>query len=55
MSLTRTRINLLRATVSLEELAQLHQPIVDALICGDGKTAEQLLRKHLEAAQLSEC
>jgi DNA-binding GntR family transcriptional regulator len=51
---TRTRINLLQATVSLEELAQLHQPIVDALVCGDGKTAGQLLRKHFEAAQPSD-
>lgn len=47
----RTRINLLRATVSLEELAQLHQPIIDALVRGDGKTAGQLLREHFEAAQ----
>jgi len=47
----RTRINLLWATVSLEELAQLHQPIINALIRGDGKTAGQLLREHFEAAQ----
>ncbi len=47
----RTRINLLRATLSLEELAQLHQPIIDALVRGDGKTTVQLLREHFETAQ----
>jgi len=44
----RTRINLIRATVSLEQLTQLHQPIIDALARGDGKTAGRLLRKHFE-------
>ena len=47
----RTRINLLRATISLEELALLHQPIVEALVSGNGEKAGRLLQKHFEAAR----
>ena len=51
----RTRINLLRATVSLEELALLHQPIVEALISGNEKKVGRLLQEHFEAARPLEC
>lgn len=35
----RTRINLVRIADRLEAVAQLHQPIIEAIVQGDGETA----------------
>lgn len=48
-----TLINLVlvkQKMVNLQSLNQEHQAIVDALVQGDGETAAQLLRSHLETA-----
>ncbi len=52
-----TRINLrllAQTTVNLQEVIEEHQPIVDALVRGDGKTAGYLLRRHAETVLLPE-
>lgn len=52
-----TRINLrllVQTTVNLQEVISEHQPIVDALVRGDGRTAGYLLRRHAEALLLPE-
>lgn len=51
---TRTRITVAQPSVNLVEVAQLHQPIVDALDRGDGATAGQLLREHAESFHASD-
>ncbi|MBD2774331.1 GntR family transcriptional regulator [Iningainema tapete] len=48
-----TLINLVlvkQKMVNLQSFNQQHQAIVDALVQGDGETAAQLLRSHLETA-----
>lgn len=47
----RTRINLVRIADRLEAVAQLHQPIIEALEVGDGETAGKLLRGHFDQIQ----
>lgn len=47
----RTRINLVRIVAHLEAVAELHQPIVEALAQGDGQAAGQLLRNHFDEIQ----
>lgn len=47
----RTRINLVRIADRLEAVAELHQPIIAALVQGDGETAGKLLRGHFDCIQ----
>lgn len=47
----RTRINLVRIVDQLEAVAELHQPIVEALVQGNGNAAGQLLRGHFDEIQ----
>ena len=44
----RTRITLTQLTLALPEVAELHVPIVQALVRGDGKEGGRLLREHAE-------
>ncbi len=46
---TRTRITVAQDRLDLCEVAASHQPIIDALAQGDGKTAGKLLRLHAES------
>ena len=47
----RTRINLVRIADRLEAVAQLHQPIIEGLVEGDGQAAGKLLRGHFDSIQ----
>lgn len=51
---TRTRITVEQKSLNLVEVAESHQPILDALAKGDGKAAGQLLRSHAESFHPSE-